>query len=111
MREITFLTDDELKSIIDGCVDGVYPTTQETAMANELITARTKIKELESENQQTEMTVHEAQEWAWEMVKIDCGLHHVTVGELTVHYAFFLHGWNYATQYHKQTNKLRTNHD
>ena len=108
MREITFLTDDELKSIIDGCVDGVYPTAQETAMANELITARTKIKELESENQQTEMTVHEAQEYAWEMVKIDCGLHHVTVGELTVHYAFFLHGWNYATQYHKQT-KNETN--
>lgn len=53
MKEITFLTDDELKSIIDGCVDGVYPTAQETAMANELITARTKIKELESENQQT----------------------------------------------------------
>lgn len=105
MREITFLTDDELKSIIDGYVDGIYPTAQETAMANELITARTKIKELESENQQTEMTVHEAQEWAWEMVKIDCGLHHVTVGELSVDYAFFLHGWNYATQYHKQTNK------
>ena len=105
MREITFLTDDELKSIIDGCVDGVYPTAQETAMANELKTARTKIKELESENQQTEMTTHEAQEYAWEMVKIDCGLHHVTVGELSVDYAFFLHGWNYATQYHKQTNK------
>lgn len=46
MKEITFLTDDELKSIIDGCVDGVYPTTQEIAMANELIIARAKIAEL-----------------------------------------------------------------
>lgn len=47
MKEITFLTDDELQDITNGCVDGVYPTTQEVAMANELITVRARIKTLE----------------------------------------------------------------
>lgn len=49
MKEITFLTDDELNDVINGCVDGVYPTTQEVAMANELIIARAKIAELKHE--------------------------------------------------------------
>lgn len=48
MKEITFLTDDELQDILNGCVDGVYPTTQVVAMANELIAVRAKIKTLES---------------------------------------------------------------
>lgn len=49
MKEIAFLTDDELNAVINGCVDGVYPTTQEIAMANELIMARAKIAELKHE--------------------------------------------------------------
>lgn len=63
MNAITFLTDDELNNVINGCVDGVYPTTQEVAMANELIIARAKIAELKHE---VSVLGAKCEEYSWE---------------------------------------------
>lgn len=46
MENLTRLTESELDAIISGVVDGVYPTTQETAMAHELKILRTQLAEL-----------------------------------------------------------------
>jgi hypothetical protein len=43
MKSIELLTDSELDEIIDGCVDGVYPTWQEVSMATELKTRRVNL--------------------------------------------------------------------
>lgn len=43
MKSIEALTDSELDEIIDGCVDGVYPTWQEVSMAMELKTRRANL--------------------------------------------------------------------
>lgn len=43
MKSIELLTDSELDEIIDGCVDGVYPTWQEVSMAIELKTRRVNL--------------------------------------------------------------------
>lgn len=46
----------------------------------------------------------EAQEIAWEHLKMICGLNNMnlTVGEICNDYGFFLQGWNYATQCYQQ---------
>ena len=44
----------------------------------------------------------EAQEWAWQQIKKDCGLNDLTVGEEIKYYGAFNWGWTYRKQYEKQ---------
>lgn len=105
MNPIKYLTEDELQDILNGCVDGVYPTTQVVAMANELIAVRARIKELESDAHINEIKAQGIDEFIKNCPPYERNMGALDDGTMVTWHCYNIH---HLTNY---IEKLRAKHD